>query len=100
MRERASIDTLRDLQLIGSSGQSVPLGALANVRYEMEQPTIWRRSRLPTITLKASIADSTQAKTVVDLLVDVPVQIDHVVVRDRDGIHVATPRQFIVFGRC
>ena len=68
MRERASIDTLRDLQLIGSSGQSVPLGALANVRYEMEQPTIWRRSRLPTITLKASIADSTQAKTVVDQL--------------------------------
>ena len=68
VRERASIDTLRDLQLIGSSGQSVPLGALANVRYEMEQPTIWRRSRLPTITLKASIADSTQAKTVVDQL--------------------------------
>ena len=50
--ERASIDTLRDLQLIGSGGQSVPLGALANVRYEMEQPTIWRRSRLPTITRK------------------------------------------------
>ena len=66
--ERASIDTLRDLQLIGSGGQSVPLGALANVRYEMEQPTIWRRSRLPTITLKASIADSVQPKTVVDQL--------------------------------
>ena len=66
--ERASIDTLRDLQLIGSGGQSVPLGALANVRYEMEQPTIWRRSRLPTITLKASIADSAQPKTVVDQL--------------------------------
>ena len=26
--ERASIDTLRDLQLIGLGGQSVPLGAL------------------------------------------------------------------------
>jgi multidrug efflux pump subunit AcrB len=66
--ERASIDTLRDLQLIGSGGQSVPLGALANVRYETEQPTIWRRSRLPTITLKASIVDSVQPKTVVDQL--------------------------------
>jgi multidrug efflux pump subunit AcrB len=66
--DRASIDTLRDLQLIGSGGQSVPLGALANVRYEMEQPTIWRRARLPTITLKASIADSVQPKTVVDQL--------------------------------
>ena len=28
--ERASIDTLRDLQLIGLGGQSVPLGAVAN----------------------------------------------------------------------
>jgi len=36
---------------IGLGGQSVPLGAVANIRYEVEQPTIWRRSRLPTITL-------------------------------------------------
>src|ERR1700754_488582 len=56
-QDRASIDTLRDLQLVGSGGQSVPLGALANVRYEIEQPTIWRRSRLPTITLKANVID-------------------------------------------
>jgi multidrug efflux pump subunit AcrB len=41
--ERASIDPLRDLQLIGSGGQSVPLGAVATLRYEIEQPTIWRR---------------------------------------------------------
>ena len=52
--ERASIDTLRDLQLIGLGGQSVPLGAVATLHYELEQPTIWRRSRIPTITLKAS----------------------------------------------
>jgi multidrug efflux pump subunit AcrB len=66
--ERASIDTLRNLQLTGLNGQSVPLGALAILRYEIEQPTIWRRSRLPTITLKASILDTTQPKTVVDQL--------------------------------
>ena len=66
--ERASIDTLRDLQLIGLGGQSVPLGAVATLRYEIEQPTIWRRSRLPTITLKASVLDSVQPKTVVDQL--------------------------------
>src|SRR5580658_10507284 len=56
--ERASIETLRDLQLIGLGGQSVPLGAVATLRYEMEQPTIWRRSRIPTLTLKASILDT------------------------------------------
>jgi multidrug efflux pump len=66
--ERASIDTLRDLQLIGLGGQSVPLGAVATLHYELEQPTIWRRSRIPTITLKASILDAAQPKTVVDQL--------------------------------
>jgi multidrug efflux pump len=66
--ERASIETLRDLQLIGSGGQSVPLGEIATLRYEIEQPTIWRRSRIPTITLKASIRDTAQPKTIVDQL--------------------------------
>src|SRR6201993_5335113 len=66
--ERASIDTLRDLQLTGLGGQSVPLGAVATLRYEIEQPTILRRSRLPTITLKASTLDTVQPKTVVDQL--------------------------------
>ena len=66
--ERASIDTLRNLQLTGLGGRSIPLGAVANLRYEMEQPTIWRRSRLPTVTLKASILDTVQPKAVVDQL--------------------------------
>jgi multidrug efflux pump subunit AcrB len=66
--ERASIDTLRDLQLPGLSGQSVPLGAVADLRYEIEQPTIWRRARIPTVTLKAGIVTSGQPKTIVDQL--------------------------------
>lgn len=66
--ERASIDTLRDLQLPGASGQSVPLGAVANLRYELEQPTIWRRARIPTITLKAGVTTNAQPKTIVDQL--------------------------------
>jgi multidrug efflux pump len=66
--ERASISTLRDLQLIGLGGQSVPLGAVANIRYEIEQPTIWRRSRLPTITLQSSIRDDVQPNTVAEQL--------------------------------
>ncbi|WP_420133262.1 efflux RND transporter permease subunit [Rhodopseudomonas sp.] len=66
--ERGSIETLRNLQLSGSSGQSVPLAAVATFRYELEQPTIWRRSRLPTITLKAGIVGGVQPATVVDQL--------------------------------
>ncbi|WP_024512831.1 efflux RND transporter permease subunit [Bradyrhizobium sp. ARR65] len=66
--ERASIDTLRDLQLPGLSGQSVPLGAVANLHYELEQPTIWRRARIPTVTLKAGTVTNVQPKTIVDQL--------------------------------
>ena len=66
--ERGSIETLRNLQLSGSNGQSVPLAAVATLRYELEQPTIWRRSRLPTITLKAGVIDALQPATVVDQL--------------------------------
>jgi multidrug efflux pump subunit AcrB len=66
--ERASIDTLRDLQLPAASGQSVPLGAVANLHYELEQPTIWRRARIPTVTLKAAVVGNAQPKTVVDHL--------------------------------
>ncbi len=52
--ERGSIDTFQNLQLPGKSGQSVPLAAVATFRYELEQPVIWRRSRVPTITVKAT----------------------------------------------
>lgn len=62
--ERQSIETLRDLQLPGASGNSVPLAAVASFRYEMEQPVVWRRSRLPTITVKAAINGSAQPSTV------------------------------------
>ena len=63
--ERESIETIRQIQLPTANGTSVPLAAVANYRYEMEQPVVWRRSRQPTITVKASIADGVQPATVV-----------------------------------
>ncbi len=67
-QERSSIDTLEDLQLTGSNGNSVPLAAVANFRYETEQPVIWRRDRVPTISVKAGILDAMQPATVVEQL--------------------------------
>ncbi|MGO8123156.1 efflux RND transporter permease subunit [Rhizobium ruizarguesonis] len=69
-KERGSIDTLLDLQLQSSSGQSVPLSSVATFHYELEQPTIWRRDRIPTITIKAGIGDATQPATVGKALSD------------------------------
>lgn len=66
--ERGSLETLKNLQLSGSDGKSVPLSAIANFRYELEQPTIWRRDRIPTITVKAAVSDSTQPATIAEQL--------------------------------
>jgi multidrug efflux pump len=66
--ERGSIETFQNLQLPARGGQSVPLAAVANFRYELEQPVIWRRSRLPTITVKGSILDATEPDTLVKQL--------------------------------
>ncbi|WP_439530619.1 efflux RND transporter permease subunit [Pannonibacter sp.] len=66
--ERGSIETLQNLQLPGKKGQSVPLAAVATFRYELEQPVLWRRSRLPTVTIRGSIVDDTQPATIVKQL--------------------------------
>ena len=66
--ERGSIETLKNLQLPSSSGNSVPLSAVAKFRYELEQPLIARRDRIPTITVKAAVIGSTQPATIVEQL--------------------------------
>ena len=66
--ERGAIETLQNLQLLNKEGQPVPLAALATFRYELEQPVIWRRNRLPTITVKADILDARQPASVVETL--------------------------------
>jgi multidrug efflux pump len=66
--ERGSLETLENLQLPAANGKSVPLGAVAKFRYELEQPTIWRRDRSPVITVKAAVKSKLQASTVVEQL--------------------------------
>ncbi|MBP0441474.1 efflux RND transporter permease subunit [Tianweitania sediminis] len=66
--ERSSIETLRDLQLPTANGQSVPLAAVAEFGYEVEQPLIWTRSRIPTLTIRAGITSALQPATVVQQL--------------------------------
>ena len=63
--ERSSIETLQNLQIASQNGKPIPLAAIATFRYEMEQPTIWRRDREPTITVKAGITGTIQPATVV-----------------------------------
>ena len=66
--ERGTPETLQNLQIVTPSGTSIPLLAFATVRYELEQPLVWRRDRLPTITIKASVRDEIQPTDLVRLL--------------------------------
>ena len=66
--ERGSIATFQNLQLPGRNNQSVPLAAIATFRYDMEQPVVWRRNRVPTITVRGSVRDATQPATIVTAL--------------------------------
>ncbi|HEY5818258.1 MAG TPA: efflux RND transporter permease subunit [Mesorhizobium sp.] len=62
--ERGSIETVQNLQIPAGNGQAIPLAAVATLRYDLEQTTVMRRSRMPTITLKADIVGSLQPATV------------------------------------
>jgi multidrug efflux pump subunit AcrB len=63
--ERRSLDTLQALQVPLANGSVVPLLAFATIGYELEQPIVWRRDRVPTITIRAAITASTQPATIV-----------------------------------
>ncbi|CRL49454.1 efflux RND transporter permease subunit [Pseudomonas sp. SIMBA_041] len=66
--ERGTPETLQNLQIVSPNGTSIPLLAFATVRYELEQPLVWRRDRLPTITIKAAVRDEIQPTDLVRLL--------------------------------
>ncbi|NUU34581.1 efflux RND transporter permease subunit [Pseudomonas sp. C2B4] len=66
--ERGTPDTLQNLQIVTPSGTSIPLLAFATVRYELEQPLVWRRDRKPTVTIKAATLGDIQPTDLVTLL--------------------------------
>ena len=66
--ERSSLETLKNMQLPTGTGESIPLAAVANFDYTLEQPTIWRRSRIPTLTVRAGLVGDALPDTVVNEL--------------------------------
>lgn len=66
--ERGSPETLQNLQILTPGGTSIPLLAFATVRYELEQPLVWRRDRKPTITIKTAVIGDIQPTDLVKLL--------------------------------
>jgi multidrug efflux pump subunit AcrB len=66
--QRVSLPTLRTLQISLPNGRTVPLSQLATIEYGQEYPQIWRRDRVPTLTVQADVAPGVLPATVVDAL--------------------------------
>ena len=58
------IDQIPNLDIPLSGGRHVPLAQVAKLVPVLEEGLIWQRNRLPTMTVRADMADKTQGDTV------------------------------------
>jgi multidrug efflux pump subunit AcrB len=66
--QRVSIDTLRTTAIPLPGGRTVPLSQFATFEYGQEYPLVWRRDRLPTLTVHADLRPGVLPDTVVSAL--------------------------------
>ena len=66
--ERISLDRMRALEIPLPNGKTVPLTELASIRYEQDIPLIWRRGRVPTLTVQADVKHGIMPDTAVSRL--------------------------------
>lgn len=64
-QDRISLDTLRTLQVQLPGGKTVPLIQVASLEYDQDWPLIWRRDRLPTLTVQADVLGNVLPASVV-----------------------------------
>lgn len=62
--ERQHLSLLQHLMLPTRSGHSVPLSQIAILEYGFEEGVIWRRNRIPTVTVRANLYGDIQAPMV------------------------------------
>ncbi|WPP02878.1 efflux RND transporter permease subunit [Methylocella tundrae] len=69
--QRVSLSTLRALQLPLPNGRMVPLSQVATFDFDQEYPLIWRRQRVPTLTVQADVQAGATPETAVRSLAPV-----------------------------
>jgi multidrug efflux pump subunit AcrB len=84
--QRVSLDTLRSLQVPLPNGRTVALSQFATFGYEQEYPLVWRRDRVPTLTVQADVVPGTLPETVVTALAPAIDKLSHSLPR---SYHVA-----------
>ncbi len=58
-----TLSSLPDLDIVAASGRHIPLAQVARLVPVLEEGLIWRRDRLPTITIRADIVGHMQPQT-------------------------------------
>ncbi len=66
--QRISLDRLRDLQVPLPGGRTVALSQFATFEVGQEYPLVWRRDRVPTLTVRADVEAGVLPDTVVAAL--------------------------------
>ncbi|MFD2646106.1 efflux RND transporter permease subunit [Pseudomonas japonica] len=66
--ERSDLATLANLQIRNGEGQNIPLSQIARLSYGVEDPIVWRRQRLPLLTVQGDVREGLEAATVVQAL--------------------------------
>lgn len=66
--QRVSLETLRTVQVPIAGGRTVPLSQFATFDYEQTYPLVWRRDRVPSLTVQADVAEGVLPDEVVSAL--------------------------------
>jgi multidrug efflux pump subunit AcrB len=66
--DRLSLSTLRTLQIPLPNGRTIPLSQIATFDFAQQYPLVWRRDRVPTLTVQADVAPGVLPESVVDAL--------------------------------
>jgi multidrug efflux pump subunit AcrB len=66
--QRVSLSTLRALQVPLPNGRTIPLSQIATFDFDQEYPLVWRRDRIPTLTVQADVAASATPEGAVESL--------------------------------
>ncbi|HEY0236733.1 MAG TPA: efflux RND transporter permease subunit, partial [Afipia sp.] len=66
--QRVSLATLGSLQVPIPGGRTVPLSQFATFQYAQEYPLVWRRDRVPTLTVQADAAPNVLPETIISEL--------------------------------
>ena len=77
---------LKDLAIPTKGGRAVPITQIADIRYELEDGIVWRRDRLPTITVRSDVRGDAQGP-------DVAKRIDQELTALRAGLRAGIPRR-------